>query len=236
MSVIVILPFLLGFVLVFMARTKRAKIVALVFGSLSLGFGAYFAWGIAHPPFWNVHITIIGGLSTALISLIVTYVMDKPQSPTPALSKKRRRVPRGCWIFIAIILILGARGYFYMRAPHFHGSTVSIIEIKMFAPNLTPGSKPLVDTSITNPSACASVFELLRSARYRMDHKCGDIGSFTVRYSSGKSDVLDFLPGHDPTAYEFRLNRSLYRVSRDRFYQVLRDAGVDTTNIPESEH
>jgi hypothetical protein len=69
-----------------------------------------------------------------------------------------------------------------------------------------------------------------------MDHACGDIGSFTIRYANGKTDTLAVLPGHDLTGYEFRYGKGLYRVPRDRFYQVLQDAGVDTTKMPESEH
>lgn len=155
---------------------------------------------------------------------------------TPQVKKNGRRVARGCLIIIVAFILLGLAGYFYMRAPHFSGSEISTIEIEMFSPDFTLDRKPLLQASITDPSASASVFELLRMARFRMDHKCGDIGSFKIQYLNGKTDVLDFLPGHDPAGYEFRLNGWLYRLPRDLFYKAMRDAGVDTTKIPESEH
>ena len=81
------------------------------------------------------------------------------------------------------------------------------------------------------------MFSLLRSARVRMlDHKCSDIGSFRIRHTNGKVDTLAFLPGHHTSRYEFRLGGWLYLLPRPQFYQVLRDAGVDTTKMPENEH
>lgn len=94
----------------------------------------------------------------------------------------------------------------------------------------------MVKASITSEPACASLLEFLRSAQSHSDHKCMDIGTFTIRYTNGKADTLAFLPGHDPTNYEFRFDGLLYRLPRERFYQILRDAGVDSTKMPESEH
>jgi len=107
----------------------------------------------------------------------------------------------------------------------------------MRSPDLPPAdSNVLVQASISNGPACASLFALLQSARFRIDHKCAHIGSVTVRYANGKTDTLAVLPGHDPTGYEFRLGGWMYRLPRERLYQVLRDAGVDPTKMPESEH
>ena len=170
----------------------------------------------------------------------------KSAPPIIDIKKKGRRVARGCLLIIAaLILLLGVAGYFYpgaphffyFRAPHLSGSTASSIEFTMQSPNSPSAkSKVLVQASITNGPACASLFALLHSARFRIDHKCADIGSFTIRYTNGKTDTLAVLPGHDPTGYEFRYRGSLYRLPRERLYQVLRDAGVDTTKMPESEH
>jgi hypothetical protein len=76
-NLIPFLPFLIGLVPVFVARTWPARITAIVFGLASVGFGVYFTWGIAHTPFQRVGVPIIGGLSTALISVVVTYIVDK---------------------------------------------------------------------------------------------------------------------------------------------------------------
>lgn len=151
--------------------------------------------------------------------------------------RQKNLISRGCaWMFGASIL-LGIPFYFYARAPHFSGSSPTSIDIEMRSPNWPPVEpQVLVQARINGGPACARLFALLQSARLRMDHKCANIGSFTIRYDNGKADVLAFLPGHDPSGYEFRFGNWLYRMPRDSFYQVLRDAGVDTTKMPESEH
>lgn len=155
----------------------------------------------------------------------------------PVIKKKGRRVTRGCLLIVGSFVLLGVAGYFYLRSPHFSGSAATSIDITMQSPDSpTAESKVLVQASIPNGPACASLFALLRSARFRMDHKCADIGSFTVRYANGKTDTLAVLPGHDPTRYEFRFGGWLYRLPREQLFQVLRAAGVDSTKMPESEH
>jgi hypothetical protein len=155
----------------------------------------------------------------------------------PAAKTKENPVVKGGVIVLAVFVLFVLAAYFYLRSPHFSGSAVSSIDITMHTQG-SPTSKPkvLVQASITNAPACASLLALLRSARFHTDHKCADIGSFTIRYVNGKADTLWFLPGHHPTSYEVRFNGLLYRIPRDRFYQILRGAGIDTTNVPESEH
>ena len=143
----------------------------------------------------------------------------------------------GCLLVIGAFVLPGVAGYFYLRSPHFSGSTATAVDITMRSPiSWTAGSKVLMQASIIEAPACASLLDLLRSARIHMEHKCADIGVFTIRYTNGKTDTLNFLPGHDPTRYEFRFGGRLYRLPREHFYQVLREAGVDTTKMPESEH
>ncbi len=158
----------------------------------------------------------------------------------PVIIEKGRRVSRNRLLIIGTVVLLGVAGYFYIRhlqAPDFGDSAATSIDIKMWSPpSPRAASKVLVQASITDGPACASLFALLRSARSGTDHKCDGIGSFTVRYTNGKTDTLGVLPGHDPTAYEFRFHGSLYQLPREQLYQVLREAGVDSTKMPESEH
>lgn len=153
------------------------------------------------------------------------------------MEKKGHRVSRGRLLIVGTFVLFGIAGYFYVRAPHFSGSAATSIELTMRSPRSPKAeSKVLVQADITNGPACASLFALLRSARLRKDHKCAAIGSFTVRYPNGKTDTLAVLPGHDLTGYEIRFDGWLYRLPRERLFQALRDAGVDTAKMPESEH
>ena len=237
---LVLLPCALGVVPVFVARSRPARLVAGVFGLTSLAFAIYLIWGIAHAPFPRMDIPIIGALSTALVSAVVTYVLDKWHvwKASPLVTKRKElKVAGGCLFIVVAFVLFGVSRYFHLRSPHFSGSAPLSIEITIRSPDSpTTESKVLVQASITNGPACAPLFALLRSARFRMDHKCADIGSFTIRYANGKTDTLAVLPGHDPAAYEFRFGGRSYQMPREGLYQVLRDAGVDTTKMPESEH
>jgi hypothetical protein len=155
-----------------------------------------------------------------------------------AIEKKKPRVSKGCLSVIVLFIALGVGGYFYLRSPHFSGSVAASMELAMWLPDGPSAldDQPSVQASITNKPACESLLVLLRSARLRMDHKCGNIGMLKIRYANGKTDTLRLLPGHDPAGYEFRLGIWLYRLPRERFFQVLRDAGVDTTKLSERTH
>jgi len=161
---------------------------------------------------------------------------------TPPSSKKRgRRWVKGCLITLAALFVVFITAvlatFFYLRTPHFRGTTALVIDIRMeepFSGRMPPAV--LLDTTITNGTACASVLSILHSARFRMDHKCADIGSLIIHYTNGKTDSLRLLPGHDPARYEFRHRGRLYRLDRERFYKALRTAGVDTSKVPATEH
>ena len=180
---------------------------------------------------------LIGHLSDVDIFSYLNREPSHIDSSSPVINTEGRRVARGCLFIVGAFVLLGVACYFCLRGPHFSSSAATSIDITMRSPrSQTAESKVLVQLRITKEPACAALFALLRSARLRMDHKCADIGTFTVRYANGKTDTLAVLPGHDPTGYEFRFGGSLYRLPRERLYQVLRDAGVDTTKMPESDH
>lgn len=88
---------------------------------------------------------------------------------------------------------------------------------------------------ITNQTACNLLLRELSSARKVAEHKCGQIGSFNVCYENGRTDTIDFLPGHSPLRYEIRYENRMYGLSRKKSAQILKDAGIDTTKIPGLE-
>ncbi|MES2981758.1 MAG: hypothetical protein V4727_05530 [Verrucomicrobiota bacterium] len=158
------------------------------------------------------------------------------ESESPIKPEQGRRFPSRRLLIIVALVVIGLVVYFYKRTPDFSGSKVSAIEIKMYEPIGSMNRELLVEASLKDPSACASVFNFLSSAHRGSDHKCASIGSFEVHYADGKTDILSFLPGHDPEAYEFRFDGGLYLLPREQFFQTLRDAGVDSSKMPKSEH
>lgn len=74
---IILLPCLVGLLPILFARTWQARLVAVFFGLVSLGFGACFVWGLGPRLLQRPDVPIIGALTTALASVIVTYLVDK---------------------------------------------------------------------------------------------------------------------------------------------------------------
>jgi len=152
------------------------------------------------------------------------------------MKARRRRVAFGCLFTVGLFIFLGLGRYMYIRVPRFTGSTPVAIQITMYSPDELQ-TNAVIQATITNELAAQSLLRFLRSARVRLlDHKCADVGSFTIRYQNSKVDALAFLPGHDMNRYEFRFGGGLYLLPRLQFYQVLRDVGVDTAKMPETEH
>ncbi|HZM05901.1 MAG TPA: hypothetical protein VFC44_23105 [Candidatus Saccharimonadales bacterium] len=83
-------PFLLGLVPILLARSWRARIVAILFGCGSVGLGVYYVWSIQHSPnqisgVARVGPALIGGLIVAAISALATYFVDKKHGPKSLL-------------------------------------------------------------------------------------------------------------------------------------------------------
>jgi peptidoglycan/LPS O-acetylase OafA/YrhL len=75
-------PFLIGLVPIILARTWRARRVAILFGLGSVGLWLYFI--LIHKVdvgafegFWRFVLPIFGALIIAIISAFVTYRIDK---------------------------------------------------------------------------------------------------------------------------------------------------------------
>ena len=79
-------PYLIGLFPIFLARTWRARIVALMFGGISIACGIYQVWSIHSSPdvageVQGVALSQIVGLSIAIISAVATYLVDKKKGP-----------------------------------------------------------------------------------------------------------------------------------------------------------
>jgi len=75
-------PYLVGLVPLLFARSWPARIVAILFGLVSVGFGIYYVWSIQSDADVSTGVqhagrAVIGALSIAVVSAIVTYFVDK---------------------------------------------------------------------------------------------------------------------------------------------------------------
>ncbi len=78
---IVFWPFLIGLVPIVLARTWRGRRMAILLGAICVGFWFHGlcvnAESPAPNPLRGLVIPVFGALSTALISVIVTYRLDR---------------------------------------------------------------------------------------------------------------------------------------------------------------
>ena len=75
-------PYLVGLIPILLARSWPARILALFFGLVSVGLGVRHVWSINNSPdlittVEGVGSAVIGGLVVAVISVAVTYFVDK---------------------------------------------------------------------------------------------------------------------------------------------------------------
>ena len=106
--------------------------------------------------------------------------------------------------------------------PQLPGAAPVSIEISI-------SGRPL--TTITNAAGLNSVMEMLRSGRSVEMHKCKNQGIMVLHFADGHSLRVSFLPGHHFMRYEFGTPDGLFTVSRSRFLEALRAAGVDVQKI-----
>jgi hypothetical protein len=144
---------------------------------------------------------------------------------------KKRTLMRACAGILIMALVVATGGWLYLRHPRFSGKEPMAITI--FA-QVTNTGVVLIDATITNRESCPEIFAMLCKATWGTDHKCEAIGTVTIRYAEGTKDELGFLPSHGEDKFEFRHQWLKYNVPREKFYGVLKLAGVETSKIPES--
>ena len=93
----------------------------------------------------------------------------------------------------------------------------------------------IVEKTISDLGAIATLAKTFSSARSSSDHKCSSIGEITFITDAGKT-TLNVLPGHDTEKYEFRLDGVMYRLSRESYVETLVRAGIDRDDIRLDEH
>jgi len=138
-------------------------------------------------------------------------------------------VAKGCLTVLGFIVLalIGGCLYFESRRPHFSGTSPLAIDVRVrdvFSTNV-------YQMSITNRGACETIVREFSQAR-PIFGATKAVGEFTFRYESGKTDVVWMLPGMPQGYYTIYLGGT-FRLPSERFYQLMKEGGVDVSKIPK---
>lgn len=153
---------------------------------------------------------------------------DEPERPVPTAPEAKHGVrPRSVLVACLALCLLAYGAWAYFR-PFSAGppNTDGVRSVRVWNDPEADGRGRAPDADTNDPDAVAALLDVVRSARETEDHKCGNRGVILLQRSTGPSERLEFLPGHSPDWYEFRYDRNIYRVPRDKFIAALKRLGV----------
>ena len=132
-------------------------------------------------------------------------------------------------IVIAILVAIGFAawfGVFNLGVVPLAANDVKSVEIDRVDYDAQSRILPQEIIIAEEKEAIAALMQVVQSARETSDHKCGSRGTITLKSGTGASTKLQYLAGHDDQFYEFRYNQKIYKVSREKFVEVMQKLGV----------
>ena len=149
-----------------------------------------------------------------------------PPNPSPVKRNRRSLVLRWFLTFLLLALLsCGVSNYLQQTGEPPRTDDIRSVRVWNHPSADRAGEPPKAETS--DPAAVAGLAGVLDSAREHQDHKCGSCGVILLDRSFGRTERLEFLPGHSPEWYEFRYGRKAYRVPRRAFVDAMKRIGVD---------
>lgn len=139
----------------------------------------------------------------------------------------------------AILAVLAAAAWWFIRKPHFNGTQPVSIHVLLHAPRSVSATSPpieLFNVTITSEQGCSNVLAVLNQGRLRRDHTCAPVGTLNIKFANGKTNELHLLPTHQSDHAEFRAGVLKYKVARETLYSALTAAGIDVSKIPAAGH
>lgn len=135
---------------------------------------------------------------------------------------------KGCLTALAMVVLLAIGGclYFDSGRPRFSGTSPSSIDVYIERKQLSTNDDYRM--TITNRAACESILRGFSEAHHVFGASKA-FGKFTFHYDSGKTDVVWVFPPEE-THCTIALGGT-YRMPNERFFQVLKQAGVDVSKI-----
>src|SRR6266542_4326547 len=142
---------------------------------------------------------------------------------------------RGCLakIGVGFLALIGGCFFFESRRPHFNVAPPVAINVRVGG-----YADEKYKTAITNRAACAALLREFGRA-HPIFGSTKVVGEFTIHYSDGTTEIVPFLPGLSHGQYSIIVRRPFPRSSgtfwipSERFYQLLKDGGVDVSQIPQ---
>ena len=132
-------------------------------------------------------------------------------------------------IVIAILAVIGFAawfGVFNLGVVPLAANDVKSVEIERIDYDAQSRILPQEIIISGEKEAIAALMQVVQSARETSDHKCGSRGTITLKTGNGTTTKLHYLAGHDDQFYEFRYNQKIYKVSREKFVEVMQKLGV----------
>ncbi|MGH8528124.1 MAG: hypothetical protein ACREXY_29050, partial [Gammaproteobacteria bacterium] len=158
---------------------------------------------------------------------------------TPGNYDKSKALLNTSVAVFAILAVIAAAGWWFIRKPHFNGTQPVSISVLLHAPrsvNATSPSVELLNATITSEQGCSNVLAVLNVGRLRRDHTCAPVGTLNIKFANGKSNEVHLLPTHRSEDAEFRVGVLKYKVAREKLYPALTAAGIDVSKIPAAGH
>ncbi len=170
--------------------------------------------------------TLLVGRVPEIQSLVWRLVHTEPTSPSA--HSIDGGVAKGCLtvLGVTILALIGGCFYFESRRPHFSGASPLAIDVRV----RDLSSTNVYEISITNRTSCEAIVREFSQARPVLGAGKA-VGEFTFHYDSGNTDVVWMLPGMPHGYYTIYLGGT-FRMPSERFYQVLKEGGVDVSKIP----
>src|SRR5262249_46607752 len=85
---------------------------------------------------------------------------------------------------------------------------------------------PPIDASSADAGVVAELAELLRSGTSVLVCRCAALGNLEFHRPDGTAERVLIMPAHDEGSVEFRFGKGRFRVSRERFLQVVSPLGI----------
>jgi hypothetical protein len=139
------------------------------------------------------------------------------------------------YLFLAALGVAigcGLDWWFFPSVPTTSLDAVDSVEITLLPlliprKNLPDGGTKQIQIKTTDRSRIATLLKVFHGAQRASEHKCGSIGTLTIRTRSGRTEQLEILAGHDSANWEYRYAGRINRVDRESFLAALEGIGVE---------